>query len=77
MLSVLQHYGIWNDTYITYPDGETLEGGLNVPEGFHGSGSNFSIHLSFVVLDAYDRTTKAPYLYMAQQLPTSFEGAYL
>ncbi|KAI3615660.1 hypothetical protein WG66_011909 [Moniliophthora roreri] len=31
-----KHYAVWNDTYITYPKGETHKG-IKYPPGFHGT----------------------------------------
>ncbi|KAJ7362225.1 hypothetical protein DFH08DRAFT_766748 [Mycena albidolilacea] len=31
-----RHYAIWNDTYLTYPEG-TYHKGVNYPAGFHGN----------------------------------------
>jgi len=35
-----KHYGIWNDTFVTYPDGKWFEGvNGGTRETFHGSES--------------------------------------
>jgi len=36
-----KHYGIWNDTFVTYPDGKWFEGvNGGTRETFHGSESS-------------------------------------
>ncbi|KAF5392389.1 hypothetical protein D9757_001565 [Collybiopsis confluens] len=51
-----KHYAIWNDTFVTYPVGQTHEG-INYPEGFHGS--SIPVHGPTVASIIRDRLTVA------------------